>query len=197
MPHAHSLALFILAGLALNITPGPDMLYIIARSTGDGRKSGIVSALGVGTGTLVHIAFVAIGLSAVFQRAPLAFAAVRYAGAAYLIFLGVRAIMESGRPGESTQPASASIAAAFRQGAITNVLNPKVALFFVAFLPQFVDVTIGHAAVQMVILGLIFDVNGSLVNIGVAVAANGLSSRLAKGRISTRALRRATGTIFL
>ncbi len=137
MPDLHSVVLFLLAGLALNITPGPDMLYVATRGASEGRSAGIASALGIGAGTLVHIALVAGGLAALLTAVPVAYTAIRITGALYLIYLGVRALLskEASSPG-ALEPAS--IWVIFRQGVIINVLNPKVAFFFLAFLPQFV-----------------------------------------------------------
>src|SRR4051812_25879304 len=155
MPTMHSLALFLAAGLALNLTPGPDMLYVATRGASEGRSAGIVSALGIGAGTLVHIALVAAGLAALLTAVPVAYTAVRLAGAAYLIYLGVRALLSKAAIAEKTlEPAS--LGTIFRQGVITNVLNPKVALFFLAFLPQFVDPARGNPALQVIGLGLLF-----------------------------------------
>lgn len=198
MADGHSLLLFILAGLALNITPGPDMLYVAARSSAEGRRAGIVSALGIGAGTLVHIAALALGLSALMQAVPLAYDIVRWAGAAYLIYLGVRALMNPPSLDADITIKRASLWAVFRQGVITNVLNPKVALFFLAFLPQFVDASRGSPAIQIVLLGLIFDINGTLVNIAVALGANSLRSRfLGKKSQGTNVLGRAVGVLFI
>ena len=197
MPDAHSLLLFILAGLALNVTPGPDMLYIVARSSTEGRRAGIVSALGVGAGTLVHIAALTLGLAAVLRSVPLAYDAVRLAGAGYLIYLGIRALLHSPASAPVTIE-RASLWAIFRQGVVTNVLNPKVALFFLAFLPQFVDPSRGSPAVQMAVLGLIFDLNGTLVNISVAVGAHSVASLfLGEQSRNVRIMGRATGVLFI
>jgi threonine/homoserine/homoserine lactone efflux protein len=198
MPDAHSLLLFILAGLALNVTPGPDMMYIVARSSTEGRRAGIVSALGVAAGTLVHIAALTLGLAAVLGAVPLAYDTVRLAGAGYLIYLGVRALLH--RPASSAEITihRASLWAIFRQGVVTNVLNPKVALFFLAFLPQFVDPSRGAPALQMAVLGLIFDLNGTLVNIGVAVGAHSVASLfLGERSRNARIMGRATGVLFI
>lgn len=178
------LAVFLVATIALNLSPGPDMLYVISRSLGQGRRAGIVSALGIGAGTLVHTFVTAIGLSAVLLSAPIAFEVIRYAGAAYLAFLGVRMLLGS-RSGASN-PSSEAIApsglgAVFRQGVFTNVLNPKVALFFLAFLPQFVDPSKGTVALQIILLGLVFDASGTSWNILIAMLAGHASDRL-KGR---------------
>jgi threonine/homoserine/homoserine lactone efflux protein len=193
MPTLHSLALFLAAGLALNITPGPDMLYVAARGASEGRPAGIVSALGIGAGTLVHIALVAAGLAALLAAVPVAYMAIRLGGAAYLIYLGVRALFA--RPTTAAAPlAPASLGAIFRQGVITNVLNPKVALFFLAFLPQFVDPSRGNPVLQVIALGLLFDTTGTLVNLAVAIGSSTAAKRL---RTPNVWLQRATGGIFV
>lgn len=198
MPDGHSLLLFILAGLALNITPGPDMLYVAARSSAEGRRAGIVSALGIGAGTLVHIAALALGLSALMQAVPLAYDIIRWTGAAYLIYLGVRMLLKSPSLDSRVPIRRASLWAIFRQGVLTNVLNPKVALFFLAFLPQFIDSSRGSPAFQIVILGLIFNLNGTLVNIGVALGASSLRERFLSARSSSsNVVGRAVGVLFI
>ena len=193
MPTLHSLALFVAAGLALNLTPGPDMLYVAARGAGEGRSAGIVSALGIGVGTLVHIALVAAGLAAVLAAVPVAYLAIRLGGAGYLIYLGVRALLS--KPTVETGTLTpASLGAIFRQGVITNVLNPKVALFFLAFLPQFVDASRGNPVLQVVGLGLLFDTTGTLVNLAVAIGSSRAAARL---RAPSVWLQRVTGGIFV
>ena len=181
------------AGLALNLTPGPDMLYVAARGAGEGRAAGIASALGIGAGTLVHIVLVAAGLAAVLAAVPVAYLAIRLGGAGYLIYLGVRALAAR-HVGDAAPLAPASIGAIFRQGVITNVLNPKVALFFLAFLPQFVDASRGNPALQVVALGLLFDTTGTLVNLAVAIGSSRAAARL---RAPSVWLQRATGGIFV
>ena len=198
MPDAHSLLLFILAGLALNFTPGPDMLYIVARSSTEGRRAGIVSALGIAAGTLVHIAALTLGLAAVLRSVPLAYDTVRLAGAGYLIYLGVRVLLHTPVSSADIAIERASLWAIFRQGVVTNVLNPKVALFFLAFLPQFVDPSRGAPALQMAVLGLIFDLNGTLVNICVAVGAHSVASLfLGERSRNARLMGRVTGVLFI
>lgn len=193
MPTLHSLALFLAAGLALNITPGPDMLYVAARGASEGRPAGIVSALGIGAGTLVHIALVAAGLAAVLTAVPVAYLAIRLGGAAYLVYLGIRALLA--RPSVAAEPlAPAPLSVIFRQGMITNVLNPKVALFFLAFLPQFVDPARGNPVFQIIALGLLFDTTGTLVNLAVAVGSSRAAERL---RTPSPLLQRFTGAIFV
>lgn len=184
------------AGLALNITPGPDMLYVAARSTSEGRAAGIVSSLGIATGTLFHITAVALGLSALLAAVPVAYTAVRIAGAIYLVYLGVRALVSRAGSAERTV-AHAPLATIFRQGMITNMLNPKVALFFLAFLPQFVDPARGSAAAQIVVLGLIFDTSGTIVNTVVALGASRAAEHMRANSRAGEILHKFTGVIFI
>jgi threonine/homoserine/homoserine lactone efflux protein len=185
IPGTASLAVFLLAALALNISPSPDMLYVISRSLEQGRRAGIVSALGIGAGTLVHTFVAAIGLSAILLSLPLAFDFIKYAGAVYLIYLGVRMLLakSNSKPSadSSASTSSHSLRSVFRQGVTTNVLNPKVALFFLAFLPQFIDRSKGALAPQMIFLGLLFDTSGTSVNVIVATVAGHVSNSLTKG----------------
>ena len=200
MPDASTLALFLGATLALNVTPGPDMLYVIARSGSEGRRAGIVSALGISTGGLVHTALVAAGLSRLLAAVPAAYDAVRFAGAAYLVYLGVRALARPARGGDraAVAPPPASLGAIYRQGIVTNVLNPKVALFFLAFLPQFVDARLGSAWAQLVFLGVLFNVSGTIVNVVVALAASGAADWARRRATRSAALlQRLTGALFI
>lgn len=196
MPDSGSLLLFMAATIALNLTPGPDMLYVIARSTGEGVRSGVVSALGISGGTLFHLAAVTLGLATLLETVPLAFDAVRYAGAAYLVYLGVKTVGGTGaghaRPVERT-----SLYRVFRQGIVTNVLNPKVALFFAAFLPQFARPENGSVVAQLILLGLLFNLSGTIVNLLVALSAGYAGSRFRRAEASTPMFHRATGTIFI
>jgi threonine/homoserine/homoserine lactone efflux protein len=193
LPTLHSLALFVAAGLALNLTPGPDMLYVAARGASEGRPAGIASALGIGAGTLVHIALVAAGLAALLAAVPVAYLAIRLGGALYLIYLGVRGLLA--RPTTAAAPlVPAPLGVIFRQGVITNVLNPKVALFFLAFLPQFVDPSRGNPVFQVIALGLIFDTTGTLVNLAVAVGSSRAAARL---RSQSGWPQRVMGGIFI
>jgi threonine/homoserine/homoserine lactone efflux protein len=197
MPAPHTLALFMLAALALNLTPGPDMLYVTARSVSDGRRAGIVAALGIGAGTLVHISALALGLAALLAAVPLAYDVLRIAGAVYLLVIGVQLLL---RPRSSSATAAlppASHKTIFAQAVVTNVLNPKVALFFLAFLPQFVDPAAGPALAQIVLLGLLFDVQGTAVNIAVALLASGTTRRLRANARAATLLQRLTGAIFV
>lgn len=167
------LGVFLAATLALNITPGPDMLYVITRSATEGRAAGIVSALGIATGCVVHTMLVAVGVAGLLAAVPAAFTVVRLCGAGYLIYLGMRRLLTQAGPAQATTPAAAPLRMAYRQGVITNLLNPKVALFFLAFLPQFVDRASGHVSLELAALGTLFNISGTIVNLLVALAASG------------------------
>ena len=196
MPDWGTLALFLAATLTLNVTPGPDMLYVIARSAAQGRRAGIVSALGIAGGTIVHTALVALGLSGLLLAVPIAFEIVKLAGAAYLMWLGARLLLRTGGTATVPRVSDAPVGAIFRQGVITNVLNPKVALFFLAFLPQFVDPRRGPIAVQIAALGLLFNVSGTLVNIAVALLVS-RAGQWTRRRAGTTVLERASGALFI
>ncbi len=197
MPDPHSLLLFVGAGLLLNVTPGPDLLYILGRSVSQGRAAGVISALGIGAGCLVHVTGAALGLSALLLALPLAYDVVRWAGAAYLVVLGVKALRSGGGGLDVQALAPVSRRRIFLQGALTNVLNPKVALFFLAFLPQFADPARGPLAPQLLLLGAIFAVNGTLVCIAFALFASQLGAWLRTRYGVSRLLDRATGGLFV
>ena len=197
IPDIHSLALFMAAALALNLTPGPDMLYVAARSASDGRESGIASAFGIAAGLLVHITLIALGLAALLAAVPFANTVLRLGGAVYLIYLGARALMRPGGLGAARALQPADRFTAFRQGMVTNVLNPKIALFFLAFLPQFVDPERGNAAVQVVVLGLLFNTSGTLVNVAVALLVSRAAVRIAQDERIGRIIQRVTGSLLI
>jgi len=196
MPEKTAFVTFLLAALALNLAPGPDMLYVIGRSVGQGRKAGTVSALGIFTGCWAHILAAAIGLAALLRSSPLAFSAIRYAGAGYLFYLGVRVLLQRDHRASRDLP-DEKLGKIFRQGVITNVLNPKVGLFFLAFLPQFVEARRGSVAFQILFLGLLFNVGGTLVNLGVAYAGGSLGELLRRNPRFTQIQRWFTGMVFL
>ena len=197
MPDFHSLLIFIGAGLLLSIAPGPDLFYIIGRSLSQGRVAGVVSALGTGAGCLFHVAAAALGLSTLMLTLPLAYDMLRYAGAAYLVFLGVRTLWSKQGSLKVQVLPRTSLGKIFRQGVITNVLNPKVALFFLAFLPQFANPANGPLAPQILLLGGIFIFNGTVVCLAVALAASRLGDWL-KSRYNLSAwLNRLTGGLFI
>jgi threonine/homoserine/homoserine lactone efflux protein len=197
MPDLQHLLVFIGAGLLLNITPGPDVLYIVGRSIGQGRVAGLVSVLGISTGCLFHVASAALGLSALMLALPLAYDAVRYAGAAYLVWLGVRAIVSKSSPLHVQRVDPDRLGRVFQQGVLTNMLNPKVALFFLAFLPQFTDPARGPVPLQIALLGLIFIGNGTIVCVIYALAASWLGEWLKTRYDIATWLNRAMGALFI
>ncbi|MDP9089437.1 MAG: LysE family translocator [Pseudomonadota bacterium] len=196
----HDLWLFVLSGLLLNITPGPDTLYIVGRSSTQGWRAGAVAALGIGAGTLVHICAAALGLSAILAASATAFTAVKLIGAAYLLYVGI-SLIRSARQAQSftvtVLPKSASIRGIFLQGFFTNVLNPKVALFFLAFLPQFVGPDASSKALAFFFLGVVFDFNGTLWNLMVAWSTAHLTNKLAPSAAFRRWFNACVGTLFV
>jgi threonine/homoserine/homoserine lactone efflux protein len=166
----HDFWVFVLAALLLNLTPGNDMLYVITRSTAQGAKAGVISSLGIMVGCMVHILAAVIGLSAIIAKSATAFSIIKYSGGAYLIYLGVRSLMRKTKSVEIKTSAHAiSYKKLFWQGALTNTLNPKVALFFLAFLPQFIHMQGSPVYWEILFLGTWFNISGTLVNIGVAI----------------------------
>ena len=162
--------LFAFASLMLNITPGNDMIYVATRSTSQGVKAGIVSALGIAGGCIVHLFAAVIGLSALIASSAIAFDIIKYLGAAYLIYLGIKAFLSRQNNFSIENKAEkSSLPKLFWQGVFTNVLNPKVALFFLAFLPQFIHPEKGNTGLQILLLGLWFNFSGTIVNSIVAV----------------------------
>jgi threonine/homoserine/homoserine lactone efflux protein len=196
MLDATSLALFMTATLALNLAPGPDMLYVSTRSLTQGRRAGVISALGIAAGSVVHTLAIASGLAALLRAVPLAYEIVRFAGAAYLIWLGIQALLAKSGPMDGKPLDRASEWTIFRQGMITNLLNPKVALFFLAFLPQFVRED-GPVALQIVVLGCLFNLSGTIVNVGVAQLAASARAWLATGERVQRIFRWLTASVFI
>ena len=202
----HDLGLFVLSGLLLNITPGPDTAYIVGRSVQGGWRGGAAAALGICCGCLVHVFGAAIGLSALLMASSAAFTAIKWVGAAYLCFIGVRMLLL--RPPPSGDDASVrreavaprrgtTLRQVFWQGALTNALNPKVALFFLAFLPQFVAADSPHKALAFLLLGLIFIGNGTLWCLGVAAFAARAAGRIRQSGRAMLWINRALGGLFV
>lgn len=192
------LELFIVSGLLLNITPGQDTLYIVGRSLSQGGRAGIFSVLGISSGAILHTFAAAFGLSAILGASAQAFIVVKFAGAAYLVYLGVRMIAERSKA-DTTVPAFAAGSdwAVYRAGLLTNVLNPKVALFFLAFLPQFVAPTAESRVLAFLFLGAVFIFNGTLWCFGLVWAAGTIGQRLQRRPSSGRFLKRAAGALFI
>ena len=197
IPPLATLAPFFVAALTLNLTPGADMTYVVARSLGQGRAAGIVSALGVSAGSLVHAMLAAVGLSALLLQSETAFQAIKYAGAAYLLYLAWKAWRATDAAASAAPRPPASLGRIFAEGALTNLLNPKVALFILAFLPLFVDPARGSVAGQILFLGLLFNTSGTTVNVLVGWLA-GAARRSAGGSFRFAAvMRRASAAIFV
>jgi len=194
----HDFVLFVTTGILLNLTPGPDTLYILGRSVAHGRRAGVASALGISIGSIFHTAAAALGLSAFLATSAWAFTFVKLAGAAYLIFLGIRALLE--RQSDLAIPAHfkrRGAGAAFRQGILTNILNPKVALFFLAFLPQFIDSGTPSKTFAFLVLGLTFVTTGTIWCLILAWFSSAFSDRLRENPTVTALLNRAVGSLFI
>ncbi|HTK11976.1 MAG TPA: LysE family translocator [Ktedonobacteraceae bacterium] len=188
---------FLAASLLLNITPGTDMLYIITRSTSQGRRAGIVSALGIGSGSLVHMTAAALGLSAIFLYSALAYEILKWFGVAYLLYLGIRTLLKKESTLQVRELREESLWKVYRQGVLVNILNPKVALFFLAFLPQFIDPGTSHATLQILFLGGFFNLGGTIINIGVAILFGYLGVRFIQHIWVARIQKWLTGSVFL
>jgi threonine/homoserine/homoserine lactone efflux protein len=198
IPSATSISVFAVAGLVLLLTPGPAVLYIVARSVEQGRLAGFVSVLGITSGTFVHITAATIGLSALLASSALAFAIVKYAGAAYLVYIGLKKLFGRAEiPAGDLELPRRSLRRLYVDGLVVNVLNPKTALFFLAFLPQFVDPGRGHATTQIAFLGLLFAFMG-LMSDGLYALAFGTFGRWVRRRRRFLSVERyVTGSVFL
>ncbi|HNR84675.1 LysE family translocator [Ottowia sp.] len=211
MPDTAQLLLFITAGLVLNLTPGPDVMYIVAHAVRGGARAGVAAALGIAAGCLVHVAAAALGVSALLATSATAFALLKWAGAFYLVWVGVQMLRAALRPDATDNiaagaiPASAGAgldaqvprAAVWRRGFLTNVLNPKVALFFLAFVPQFIAPGTAQPGLVFLLLGLLFTVNGLLVCVGWALAAAWAARRAGALQRALRWLDGVAGGLFI
>ena len=196
----HDLWLFILSGLLLNITPGPDTAYIIGRSLQLGWRGGAAAVSGISVGCLVHVFGAAIGLSALLMASSAAFTVLKWAGAAYLLFTGVQMLLSHSRPLADTASLGSdqtSLARVFWQGALTNVLNPKVALFVLAFLPQFVAAESSHKTLAFLALGLIFITSGTLWCFAIAAFAARAAGRIRRSAGAMAWINRTLGGLFV
>jgi threonine/homoserine/homoserine lactone efflux protein len=195
VPSASAFALFCLASVALAVVPGPAVTYIVMHSVDKGRRAGLASAAGVASGGLVHVAAATVGLSAVIASSATAFTAVKFVGAAYLIVVGLRRIAGAD-DSEQVQVAPAALARLYRQGVIVNIFNPKTALFFLAFLPQFVDPG-ASVPPQVALLGLVFATIAFASDCTYALLADLLAGRLRRTTRGVRVRRYASGLVFL
>ncbi|MBZ2199161.1 LysE family translocator [Occultella gossypii] len=199
MPTAATMLGFCAATLAILVIPGPSVMYVVARSIAHGRRAGLYSMLGLEVGALLHVAGTAAGLAALLASSEFAFTLLRYAGAAYLLHLGVQQLRvrheQVDSPAHRTSPASRL--RLFRDGVLVDLLNPKTALFFVAFLPQFVDPGRGPATVQVVVLGLVFVLLAALCDSTYAVAAGRLAARLRDSHRTRRRIDRISAGVYV
>lgn len=191
------LAPFLVAAFALNLTPGADMTYVLARSLGQGREAGLVSALGIAAGSAIHTVLAAVGLSAVLMHSEAAFTAVKLGGAAYLLWLAFKAVRDGGAAATMSERPPAPLGRIFLEATLTNLLNPKVALFVLAFLPQFVAPEQGHVGLQIVLLGTIFNFGGTAVNVAVALSMSAARSFVLGSSWVRRALAWFSAAVFV
>ncbi|MEJ8840381.1 LysE family translocator [Ramlibacter sp. AN1133] len=204
MPDAPHLLLFVAAGLLLNLTPGPDVLYIVSNAMRRGARAGVVAALGINAGCFVHIFAAAVGVSALLAASATAFTVLKWVGAAYLLYVGVSLLVGKGAPQRwgfagASPPAyeqPARLGAIFRGGFLTNALNPKVAIFFLAFVPQFIAPDTEHKALAFLALGTLFNVDSVAINAGWALAAAWIARTHAVQR-SLQWLDRVAGLMFM
>ncbi len=192
------LYLFIIAGLLLNITPGADMLYILTNTFQKGLKAGVIATLGISTGCLFHVFLAVIGLSAILQSSPTAFLIVKYLGAIYLVYLGFGMLIKKQKKFDIDKNIDKkTIKNVFSKGVLINALNPKVAIFFITFLPQFVDINVESKSMAFLILGLIFIFFGTIVNIVIAYFALKGSSKLSLSKFFIKLINKVTGLLFI
>jgi threonine/homoserine/homoserine lactone efflux protein len=197
MPNGSTIALFLLAAVALAIVPGPAVAYIVTQSIDQGRRAGLVSALGVASGGLVHVAAATVGLSALIASSATAFTVVKLVGAAYLIAVGVRRILAGDGDDTQRRVLRAPLRRIYRQGVIVNVLNPKTALFFLAFLPQFIDPNRGAVWPQVAVLGVLFVAVAVLSDMTYALVSDAIAGRIRRTGTGAKMRRLLTGGVFV
>jgi threonine/homoserine/homoserine lactone efflux protein len=197
------LLLFIAAGLLLNLTPGPDVLYIVTQALRSGARAGVVAALGITAGCFVHIFAAAVGVSALMAASSAAFTLLKWTGAAYLVYVGLRMLLARTPSAINLEAVTADntrgsdLKGIFFRGFWTNALNPKVALFFLAFVPQFIAPAVEHKALAFLLLGLLFNFNGLWINIGWALVAAWMATRMGAVQRRLRGLERLAGCLFI
>lgn len=197
MPESGKLLLFLSAAVLLAIAPGPGILYVLSRTLAGGKREGVLSALGTFVGGMVHVFAAAAGISIILAKSALAFATVRYAGAAYLCFLGVKMILETRAMESPLETANASSRNPFWQGIATEALNPKTALFFLSFIPQFVDHRAGHVFAQFVVLGMISVGLNTTADLMITLLAGPLGNRIRSSMTFRKRQRALTGVIMI
>ena len=197
MPDGAKITAFLAAAVVLALLPGPGMMYVLARALGGGTRVGLRSTAGTAIGGLGHVAAATIGLSALIMASAAAFEAVKMVGAAYLIFLGVRTLIAARRAGPEPVPAAAAATGALRQGVLTELLNPKTALFFLTFLPQFVQPARGPVALQIAVLGVGTVALNACADLGITAAAGPLGTALQRRPRLLRRQRAASGCALI
>ncbi len=197
MPTGSTIALFVLAATALAVVPGPAVAYIVTQSIDQGRRAGLVSALGVATGGLVHVTAATVGLSALIASSAEAFTVVKLVGAAYLIVVGIRRILAGDSEDTDRHALRAPLPRVYRQGVVVNVLNPKTALFFLAFLPQFVDPARGTVWPQVALLGVIFVSVALVSDMTYALVSDAIAGRIRRTGTGAKVRRWLTGGVFV
>jgi threonine/homoserine/homoserine lactone efflux protein len=197
IPGVDHLGLFVVAGLLLNLTPGPDVLFIVSQGLRSGARAGIVAALGISAGCLVHVVAATVGVGALVAASATAFTVLKWIGAAYLVFIGLRMLASCGGADAPGEAAELSMRQVFLRAFWTNALNPKVALFFLAFLPQFIAPGTAGASWSFLALGLLFTFNSTWVNIGYGVLAAWIAHRMAALRRGFAWMDRIAGALFV
>ena len=191
---------FIIAGIVLNLTPGADTMYILTRSVSQGRKAGVYSVLGIITGSLTHTVLASLGLSIILVKSETAFTVVKYLGVAYLIYLGIKSILDKKNSFETDSPKAeqnVNLIKIYRQGVLTNILNPKVALFFLAFLPQFINPDYATGSLPFMILGVTFTITGTIWCLFLAYAASLVTETLRANDRIGMIMQKISGIIFI
>jgi threonine/homoserine/homoserine lactone efflux protein len=190
------LLIFITASLALNLTPGNDMMFVLGQAMKDGVKSGVAASLGIATGSLIHLGLVALGVAAILNQHPMLFSFIRYAGAAYLVWTAYMTLRQTASVAD-VKARQRNPLQAWRDGTIVNLLNPKIIVFMFAFLPPFVRPESGSPLLQLLIFGAIFNIGGTLINIAVSVLSGRIATRILHDAKLARWLQRVSASLFL
>ena len=190
---------FILTGILLNITPGNDTIFILSRSMAQGKEAGFMSVLGISTGSLIHTTMAAFGLSIIIAKSILVFNIIKYAGAAYLIYIGFKMLTDKRllTTGECFSDKTVDLKKIYRDGVLTNLLNPKVAMFFIAFLPQFIDINLKNTVLPFIILGVVFTITGTIWCLILANYSSMVFSKLKKNRKMSNYINKTCGAVLV
>ncbi|MEJ7418369.1 LysE family translocator [Staphylococcus warneri] len=192
-----SFQVFLLTAIIICVTPGIDTMFILSRSISQGRSAGVFSVLGVSSGSLIHTVLAAVGLSALLKTSVLLFTVVKTIGAIYLIYLGIQMLIKKGTRLDIVEVSEISNRKLFTQGMITNVTNPKVALFYISFVPQFISSTNHYGPIPFIILGVIFTLIGTIWDLITVIFSSALTSKLRNNKLVEPILNKITGIIFI